>query len=327
VADSTSKPTSFFDEVMAQFMAQLVARLTSTTLMSSTPPIASSGADGYNLPSLLATAVKPVNTIVKALTARLNPDKSWIVDPGTSKHMTLDATLFKTYNPISGRDKVQTTDGSLCPIAGVGDITCTSYLHLLSVFHVPNFTNNFLSVSQLVDDLNCVIFLSSTHVVLQGLKMRRVIGIGQRSEGLYRLKQGREDLNSRACLAETPELELILLHCRLGHIPFIILGKLYRKLYSTCNKNKLVCDVCEFVNHTRTIYLISGNRSSSCEVASLYGARWFITFIDYHGRMTCLYPLKSKDGVLERFKVFHKMVETQFEKKAKVLRLDNGTEV
>jgi hypothetical protein len=42
--------------------------------------------------------------------------------------------------------------------------------------------------------------------------------------------------------------------------------------------------------------------------------------------MTWLYLSKSKDGVLECFKAFHKMVETQFGKKVKVLRLDNGTE-
>jgi GAG-pre-integrase domain len=150
----------------------------------------------------------------------------------------------------------------------------------------------------LVDDLNYVVSLSPTHVVLQELKTEKVIGIGQRSEGLYRLKQGGEDLDSRACLAESPELELILLYCRLSHIPFTILGKLYSKFYSRCNKTKLVCDVCEFAKHTRTMYPISGNRSLFCfdivhsdvwgpfRVASLSGARWFVTFIDCHSRMT-----------------------------------------
>jgi transposase InsO family protein len=42
--------------------------------------------------------------------------------------------------------------------------------------------------------------------------------------------------------------------------------------------------------------------------------------------MTWLYLLRSKDEVLECFKFFHKIVETQFEKKMKVLRSDNGTE-
>jgi GAG-pre-integrase domain len=144
------------------------------------------------------------------------------------------------------------------------DITCTSELQLSSVLHVPNFTNSLLSVSQLVDDLNCVVSLSPTHVVLQELNTRRIIDVGKRSEGLYRLKQGGESLNQRACVAETPELEFLLLHCHLGHIPFIILGKLYPKLYSRCSKTKLVCDACEFVKHMRTTYSSFGNRSSSC---------------------------------------------------------------
>jgi transposase InsO family protein len=204
--------------------------------------------------------------------------------------------------------------------------------------HVPNFINNLLSVSQLVDDLNCVVSLSSTHVVLQELNTGRVIGVGKRSEDLYRLKQKRESLNQRACVAETPELELLLLHCRLGHISFIILGKLYPKLYSRCSKAKLVCVACEFAKHTRTTYSSVGNRSSSCfdivhsdvwgpsRITSPSGSRWFVTFIDCHSRMTWLYLLRSKDEVLECFKIFHKMVETLFEKKVKVLRSDNSTE-
>jgi len=41
--------------------------------------------------------------------------------------------------------------------------------------------------------------------------------------------------------------------------------------------------------------------------------------------MTWLYLLRSKDDVLECFKIFHKMVETQFEKNVKVLRSENDT--
>jgi hypothetical protein len=49
---------------------------------------------------------------------------------------------------------VQIADGLLCPIAGVEDVTCIYELQLSSVLHVPNLTNNLLSVNQLVDDLN-----------------------------------------------------------------------------------------------------------------------------------------------------------------------------
>jgi hypothetical protein len=239
--------------------------------------------------------------------------------------------MFKTYKSMSGKDKVQTVDGSLCLIAGVGDIACTPELQLSSVLHVPNFTNNLLSVNQLVDDLNCVVPLSPTHVALQELNTGRIIGVGKRSEGLYWLNQGRKSLNQRACVAETPKLELLLLHYRLSHIPLIILGKLYPKLYSRYSKTKLVCDACEFDKHIRTTYssLVIGvlrvlllfiPMCKLSRITSLSGSRWFVTFIDYHSRMTWLYLLRSKDEVLECFKIFHKMVETQFEKKMKVLR-------
>jgi hypothetical protein len=97
---------------------------------------------------------------MKALIAEPSVDMSWIVDSGTSKHMTPYPIMFKTYKPMFNKVKVQTADGSL------GDITCTPELQLSSVMHVPNFTNNLLSVSQLVYDLNCVVSLSPTHVVL-----------------------------------------------------------------------------------------------------------------------------------------------------------------
>jgi GAG-pre-integrase domain len=314
--------------MLAQLMTQLARRLSTTASASATASVASpSGVDGYNFPSLLTTVIKSIGTIMKALVAEPSLDKSWIVDSGASKHMTPYPMMFKTYKPLSGRDKVQTADGSLCSIAGVGDVTCTSELQLSSVLHVPNFTNNLLSVSQLVDDLNCVVSLSPTHVVLQELKTGRIISIGKRSEGVYRLKQGGENTKQRACLTETPEVELILLHCCLGHIPFIVLRRLYPKLYSRCNKAKLVCDACEFAKHTRTMYPFFGNRSSFCfdivhsdvwgpsRVASPSGSRWFVTFIDCHSQMTWLYLLKRNDEVLECFKGFHKMVETQFKKK------------
>jgi GAG-pre-integrase domain len=191
---------------------------------------------------------------MKALVAEPSLDKFWIVDSGASKHMTPYPMMFKTYKPLSGRDKVQTADGSLCSIGGVRDVTCISELQLSSILNVPNFTNNLLSISQLVDDLNCVVSLSPTHVVLQELKTRRVIGIGKRSEGVYRPEQGEENTKQRACLAETPEVKLFLLYCRLGHIPFTVLERLYPKLYSSCNKAKLVCDACEFAKHTRIMY-------------------------------------------------------------------------
>jgi hypothetical protein len=141
-------------------MTQLARRLSSTTPASATASVtSSSGVDSYKLSSLISIVIKLVGTIMKALKAELSLDKFWIVDSGASKHMTPYPVMFKTYKSMSERDKLQTADDSLCSIAGVGDVTCTSELQLSLVLYVSNFTNNLLSVS-LVDNLNYVVSIS-----------------------------------------------------------------------------------------------------------------------------------------------------------------------
>jgi hypothetical protein len=75
--------------MLTQLMTQLARRLSSTTSASVIASVASSsGADGYNISSLLTTVIKPVDTIMKALVVEPCLDKSWIVDSEASKHMT-----------------------------------------------------------------------------------------------------------------------------------------------------------------------------------------------------------------------------------------------
>jgi hypothetical protein len=55
-----------------------------------------------------------------------------------------------------------------------------------------------MSVSQLVDDLNCIVSLSPSNVIVHELKTGKVIGIGKRNEDLYRLEQGPSVLDAKA---------------------------------------------------------------------------------------------------------------------------------
>lgn len=56
------------------------------------------------------------------------------------------------------------------------------------------------------------------------------------------------------------------------------------------------------------------------------GALYFATFIDDHSRKLWLYPLKSKDQVLDVFKEFQVLSERQTGKKLKCIHTDNGGE-
>ena len=64
----------------------------------------------------------------------------------------------------------------------------------------------------------------------------------------------------------------------------------------------------------------------SAEVSSLSGGKYFMTLIDDHSRKVWLYILKTKDQVVEKFKVWKALVENQSGRKLKALRTDNGLE-
>lgn len=53
---------------------------------------------------------------------------------------------------------------------------------------------------------------------------------------------------------------------------------------------------------------------------------YFVTFIDDATKCTWVYLMKPKDKFLREFKAYHKMIETKFDRKIKVFRLDNGDE-
>ncbi|KAF3670456.1 putative acetylajmalan esterase-like [Capsicum annuum] len=54
------------------------------------------------------------------------------------------------------------------------------------------------------------------------------------------------------------------------------------------------------------------------------GILYFVTFIDDHSRKLWVFPLKSKDQVLDVFRDFQALVKRQTEKKLKYIRSDNG---
>jgi hypothetical protein len=87
MADTTSQSGSSPSDMLTQLMIQLAARLISIISVNATTPIIS---DGHNISSPFTIVVKPVGTIKKALVA---------------EHMTPHSIMFKTYKPMSGKDK------------------------------------------------------------------------------------------------------------------------------------------------------------------------------------------------------------------------------
>ena len=109
--------------------------------------------------------------------------------------------------------------------------------------------------------------------------------------------------------AEGDVKEILLLLCRLGHVSFESLSRLYPAMFKGVDKGRLVCDACELGKHTRSIYpsidlrscepfiLIHSDVWSPCSVTFVSGSKWFVTFINYHTHMTSIYMLKHKNEV------------------------------
>ena len=104
-------------------------------------------------------------------------------------------------------------------------------------------------------------------------------------------------------------------------------------------KESLECETCILGKQVRTRFpkfsenryekLLEQIHSDVCgpmRINSFGGARYFVTFIDEKSRWVEVRFLKNKSDVKSEFLKFKSYVETQQEKKIKILRTDNGLE-
>ena len=104
------------------------------------------------------------------------------------------------------------------------------------------------------------------------------------------------------------------------------------------NLNDYNCEVCQISKHVRhsysplpykpshPFYLIHSDVWGPSRVKNISGARWFVTFIDDHTRVTWVFLMKDKSEVGPIFQRFHQMIQNQFAKKIQVLKSDNAKE-
>ena len=292
-----------------------------------------------------AKELKATKTILGNLVNLAHPDKgtslaNWILDSGASKHVTGTLSEFASYNPFAPMQKetIQTADGTAQPIKGVGTVQCTPSITLSSVLYVPSFPVNLVSLSALVDHMDCRVTLDQENCLIEDRKTGKMLGSGVRRNGLWFLDR-REDTSCTALTTAMDENEakVILEHCRLGHLSFDTMAKVSPEIMSQVDKRKLVCDACEYGKHTRSVYVSKGLRRISpfmlihsdvwtCPVISISGMKYFVTFIDCYSRMTWIYLMKQKNEVLKCFRDFYSLIGNQFDARVKVLRTDNGTE-
>jgi hypothetical protein len=126
----------------------------------------------------------------------------WILDSGATKHVTGNLNEFETYTLFlsTHSETIQTADGTAQQIKGVGSVECTQDINLSSVLHVPAFPVNLVSLSALIDQLDCCIMINKRACLIQESLTRRKIGSGTMHRGLWYLDQ---DKSRQAVFAAT----------------------------------------------------------------------------------------------------------------------------
>ena len=161
-----------------------------------------------------------------------------------------------------------------------------------------------------------------------------MIGAGKLHDGLFLFQL---PVTHPKCLQSTSSSNLW--HQRLGH-PSHQRLQLLSNYISDLNVSNLnqVCEVCPLAKQTRLPFALSNKNSLEpfdlihCDiwgkyhVASLSGAHYFLTIVDDHTRCTWIFLMKCKSETCLLIQSFYSYVETQFNKKIKVLRSDNGLE-
>ena len=102
-----------------------------------------------------------------------------------------------TLYPPTHNETIQTADGTPQPIKGVGTVQCTPSILLSSVLHVPAFPVNLVSLSALVDQLDCRVILDRENCMIQERQTGRRLGSATRRSGLWYMD--REETNDAPC--------------------------------------------------------------------------------------------------------------------------------
>ena len=78
---------------------------------------------------------------------------------------------------------IANANGATYPITGAGTMSLSPSLSLAHTLLVPSFSNKLKFVSQVTEELNCVVLMYSTFCLLQDVLNKEIIGRGTKRGG------------------------------------------------------------------------------------------------------------------------------------------------
>ncbi|MFS8013529.1 putative RNA-directed DNA polymerase [Helianthus anomalus] len=164
-------------------------------------------------------------------------------------------------------------------------------------------------------------------------KSGRILVTGKQDNGLYFVNKNGNSVN--LCFNSMNNSNLW--HSRLGHPADQVLSILKDEIGVT-DVFKHPCETCHRAKQVRVTFPLSEHKTKSVgdivhldvsgpyKVTSSDGFKYFLTIVDDYSRAVWCYLLRNKMEVFENVENFYELVLTQFKKKIKIFRSDNGTE-
>ena len=88
----------------------------------------------------------------------------WLIDSGASHHVTGSFGLLNNVHDVSDCP-IGLPDGKQMISTKQGDVILCSEIVLRNVYYIPQLQCNLISVTQLIDDLNCTVHFTKTFVL------------------------------------------------------------------------------------------------------------------------------------------------------------------
>ncbi|CAL1413177.1 unnamed protein product [Linum trigynum] len=264
-------------------------------------------------------------------------ESEWLIDSGCNEHITMDDSVFSSYESDMPSAPVRIPDGSSIPVKRIGSVKLDAGLSLGRVLHVPEFRCNLLSVSRLCQEHNVALIFLGDFCVIQDLDSKNVIGKGEIREGLYYLRLfGCRTARAHA-VVKNGVISAGLWHARLGH-PSQAKMELLGRTIPFSHSPHAVCHPCSRAKQVRTPFPIRSIRTTACfellhmdiwggyQTASFSGAHYFLTIVDDFSRAVWVYLLRFKSEVCRYVQMFCQLVATQFGCQVRRIQADNGLE-
>uniref|UniRef100_A0A2N9H307 Uncharacterized protein n=1 Tax=Fagus sylvatica TaxID=28930 RepID=A0A2N9H307_FAGSY len=170
-------------------------------------------------------------------------DQNWYPDTGATHHVTHDlANLNLRADEYQGSDHIRVGNGTRLPIKHIGTTqisTPTTTFRLNNVLHVPDISNNLLSVHKFTNDTRTLMEFHPSLFRVKDLATRRLLLQGPSKHGLYPfppLSKG----HSSPCALLGERTSFNTWHSRLG---YNIRHKGYKCFHIPSSRLYISCDV------------------------------------------------------------------------------------